>query len=231
MSYCIYVIEDDKNIAELLEIALKSYGYKVCLFDNAEEAIKNINKKKPNLIICDVMLPGIDGIKATTTIRNIDDFKTVPILMLTAKDSEFDKIKGLDSGADDYITKPFSVMEVMARIRAQFRKMEQFKIDDKQDKEEILLGDIRVDKTSREVFVNDALIELTFKEYELLRYLLENKNKPLSREDILNNVWGYDYLGETRTVDIHIKTIRRKLLEAEDYIKTVRGIGYKISEK
>ncbi len=231
MSYCIYVIEDDKNIAELLEIALKSYGYKVCLFDNAEEAIKNINKKKPNLIICDVMLPGIDGIKATTTIRNIDDFKTVPILMLTAKDSEFDKIKGLDSGADDYITKPFSVMEVMARIRAQFRKMEQFKIEDKQDKEEILLGDIRVDKISREVFVNDALIELTFKEYELLRYLLENKNKPLSREDILNNVWGYDYLGETRTVDIHIKTIRRKLLEAEDYIKTVRGIGYKISEK
>ena len=231
MSYCIYVIEDDKNIAELLEIALKSYGYKVWLFDNAEEAIKNINKKKPNLIICDVMLPGIDGIKATTTIRNISDFKTVPILMLTAKDSELDKIKGLDSGADDYITKPFSVMEVMARIRAQFRKMEQFKIEDKQDKEEILLGDIRVDKTSREVFVNDALIELTFKEYELLRYLLENKNKPLSREDILNNVWGYDYLGETRTVDIHIKTIRRKLLEAEDYIKTVRGIGYKISEK
>ncbi|WP_250277263.1 response regulator transcription factor [[Clostridium] colinum] len=231
MSYCIYIIEDDKNIAELLEIALKSYGYNVHLFDNAEDAIETLNKYTPDLIICDIMLPGIDGISAISIIRNNKKFNTTPIIMLTAKDSELDKIKGLDSGADDYITKPFSVMEVMARIRAQFRKVNQFKNTTESNLNEIVLGHIKLNKLSREVFVSDNLVELTFKEYELLKYLLENKNKPLSREEILNNVWGYEYLGETRTVDIHIKTIRRKLLDAEDYIKTVRGIGYKISEK
>ncbi|WP_317367871.1 response regulator transcription factor [uncultured Tyzzerella sp.] len=231
MSYFIYVIEDDKNIAELLEIALKTYGYNVFLFDNAEDAIKNLNINAPDLIICDIMLPGIDGIEAVSTIRKNNMFIKTPIIMLTAKDSEIDKIKGLDSGADDYITKPFSVMEVMARIRAQFRKIEQFKDDKKEEVNEINLGSIKLNKISREVFVGNELIELTFKEYELLKYLLKNTNKPLSREEILNNVWGYEYLGETRTVDIHIKTIRRKLIGAEDYIKTIRGVGYKISEK
>lgn len=229
MSYNIYIIEDDKNISELLEIALKSYGYNVFAFDNAESAIKNLNKNRPKLILCDMMLPGMNGIDAIYKIRKNETFKTTPIIILTAKDSEVDKIKGLDSGADDYITKPFSVMELMARIRANIRKIEQFE-NTKQSKDEIILGDIKLNKAEREVFVNEKLIELTFKEYELLKYLLENVNKPLSREDILNNVWGYDYLGETRTVDIHIKTIRRKILTAEDYIKTVRGIGYKISD-
>ena len=231
MSYCIYVIEDDRNIAELLEIALKTYGYNVLLFENGEDAIKMLNKKNPDLILCDIMLPSMDGIEFVSIIRKNNIFKKIPIMMLTAKDSELDKIKGLDSGADDYITKPFSVMEVMARIRAQFRKMEQFKPDIKEETEIIELGIIKINKLLREVFVENNLVELTFKEYELLNYLIKNKNKPLSREEILNNVWGYDYLGETRTVDIHIKTIRKKLLNAEDYIKTVRGIGYKISEK
>lgn len=231
MSYCVYIIEDDKNIAELLEIALKSYNYNVLLFEKAEDAIDSLGKEKPDLIICDVMLPGIDGIEATAIIRKNNLFQTTPIIMLTAKDSELDKIKGLDNGADDYITKPFSVMELMARIRAQFRKIEQFNGQSKKEIEEIILGIIRLNKISREVFVDEQIIELTFKEYELLKYLLEHKNKPLSREEILNDVWGYEYLGETRTVDIHIKTIRRKLLDAEDYIKTVRGVGYKISEK
>lgn len=231
MSYCIYVIEDDRNIAELLEIALKTYGYNVLLFENGEDAIKMLNKKSPDLILCDIMLPSIDGIEVVSIIRKNNMFKKIPIMMLTAKDSELDKIKGLDSGADDYITKPFSVMEVMARIRAQFRKIEQFKTDKTEQSEIIELGIIKINKVLREVFLEDNLIELTFKEYELLKYLVKNKNKPLSREEILNDVWGYDYLGETRTVDIHIKTIRKKLLNAEDYIKTVRGIGYKISEK
>ena len=231
MSYCIYVIEDDRNIAELLEIALKTYGYNVLLFENGEDAIKMLNKNKPDLILCDIMLPSMDGIEFVSIIRKNNMFKKIPIMMLTAKDSELDKIKGLDSGADDYITKPFSVMEVMARIRVQFRKMEQFKPDIKEETEIIELGIIKINKLLREVFVENNLVELTFKEYELLNYLIKNKNKPLSREEILNNVWGYDYLGETRTVDIHIKTIRKKLLNAEDYIKTVRGIGYKISEK
>ena len=231
MSYCIYVIEDDRNIAELLEIALKTYGYNVLLFENGEDAIKMLNKKNPDLILCDIMLPSMDGIEFVSIIRKNNMFKKIPIMMLTAKDSELDKIKGLNNGADDYITKPFSVMEVMARIRVQFRKMEQFKPDIKEETEIIELGIIKINKLLREVFVENNLVELTFKEYELLNYLIKNKNKPLSREEILNNVWGYDYLGETRTVDIHIKTIRKKLLNAEDYIKTVRGIGYKISEK
>ena len=179
------------------------------------------------------MLPGIDGIRATSIIRQKKDFKTTPIIMLTAKDGEVDKIKGLDSGADDYMTKPFSVMELMARIRSQFRKIQE--INKKYEvytgtEEEINLGKIKINKTLREVSVEDNLIDLTFKEYELLKYLLENRNKPISREEILNKIWGYEYYGETRTVDIHIKSIRKKILSAEDYIKTIRGIGYKISE-
>lgn len=230
---CIYIIEDDKNIAELLEIALNSYSYKVFIFEKAETAIKNLNLNPPDLIICDVMLPGIDGIRATSIIRQKKDFKTTPIIMLTAKDGEVDKIKGLDSGADDYMTKPFSVMELMARIRSQFRKIQE--INKKYEvytgtEEEINLGKIKINKTLREVSVEDNLIDLTFKEYELLKYLLENRNKPISREEILNKIWGYEYYGETRTVDIHIKSIRKKILSAEDYIKTIRGIGYKISE-
>lgn len=231
MNYCIYIIEDDQNISELLEIAFKSYNYNVLTFSNAEDAIKNLDKEKPNLIICDIMLPGINGIDAISRIRKINEFKSIPILILTAKGSELDKIKGLDNGADDYITKPFSIMELMARVRANFRKLEYLNNKDLDYNDEINLGIIKLNKEMREVFVNSEKIELTYKEFELLKYLLENINKPVSREDILNNVWGYDYIGETRTVDIHIKTLRRKLLQAENYIKTVRGVGYKISEK
>ncbi len=231
MSYCIYIIEDDINIAELLEIALKSSNYEVFLFQNSEDAIKSFKNKKPDLILCDVMLPKMNGIDTVIHIRKLEEFKLIPIILVTAKDSELEKIKGLDSGADDYITKPFSLMELMARIRAHLRKLDYIHDAKTEDIETIInIGKIKINKTLREVCVNDEKIELTFKEYELLKYLVENKNKPLSREEILNKIWGYEYLGETRTVDIHIKTLRRKLLSAEDYIKTVRGIGYKISE-
>lgn len=230
MSYTVYIIEDDKNICELLEIALKSYNYNVFAFENGEDAIKNLNINPPDLIICDVMLPNLDGMRVISTIRNEKGFDIIPIIMLTAKDSEVDKIKGLDAGADDYITKPFSIMELMARIRAQFRKLESVNKIEKNNEDEIILGNLKINFISREVFVSGKLIELTYKEYELLKYLLKNINKPISREELLNKVWGYEYLGETRTVDIHIKTIRKKLLDAENYIKTVRGIGYKISE-
>lgn len=229
MSYVIYIIEDDFNICELLEIALKSYNYNVISFQNGEEAIKNLYKISPDLIICDVMLPNLDGNQIVSIIRSKPNFKTTPIIMLTAKDSEIDKIKGLDSGADDYVTKPFSIMEFMARIRAQFRKLEANKFDSNKI-ENINLGLLNVNFITREVFVDGDIVELTFKEFEILKYLLENVNKAISREELLNKVWGYDYLGETRTIDIHIKTIRKKLLKAENYIKTIRGIGYKISE-
>lgn len=228
MCYCIYVIEDDKNIAELLSFALKGYSYKVFIFENAENALKNLNIEKPDLIICDIMLPQMSGIDAVIKIRKNTSFKLTPIIMLTAKDSELDKIKGLDAGADDYIVKPFSVMELIARVRSQFRKLKA--LDNTIYEDDISLGKITLNIVLREVFVDGSKIELTFKQFELLKYLLQNKNKPMSREEILNKIWGYNYLGETRTVDIHIKTIRKKLLSAENYIKTVRGIGYKISE-
>lgn len=231
MSYTIYIIEDDINIAELLEIALKSYNYNVFTFQNGEDAIKNLDSNSPDLIICDVMLPELDGTKIVSIIRQKEQFKSIPIIMLTAKDSEIDKIKGLDAGADDYMTKPFSIMELMARIRAQFRKFEEIKkAYNFSEKNDIILGNLRLNTINREIFVSGNLIEVTYKEYEILKYLLENINKPISREELLNKVWGYEYLGETRTVDIHIKTIRKKLLSAENYIKTIRGVGYKISE-
>ncbi|MDE6182366.1 MAG: response regulator transcription factor [Eubacteriales bacterium] len=231
MPYTIYIIEDDKNISELLEIALKSYNYNTFTFENGEDAIKSLSINPPNLIICDVMLPSLDGTEIVNIIRNEKEFNTIPIIMLTAKDSELDKIKGLDAGADDYMTKPFSIMELMARIRAQFRKYESLvKTEKNLCKTEINIGNLKVNFITREVFVSGKLVEVTYKEYELLKYLIENINKPVSREELLNKVWGYEYTGETRTVDIHIKTIRKKLLDAENYIKTVRGIGYKISE-
>lgn len=227
MSYTVYIIED----VELLEIALKSYNYNVFTFQNGEDAIKNLDSNSPDLIICDVMLSELDGTKIVSIIRQKEQFKSIPIIMLTAKDSEIDKIKGLDAGADDYMTKPFSIMELMARIRAQFRKFEEIKkAYNFSEKNDIILGNLRLNTINREIFVSGNLIEVTYKEYEILKYLLENINKPISRDELLNKVWGYEYLGETRTVDIHIKTIRKKLLYAENYIKTIRGVGYKISE-
>lgn len=229
----IYVVEDDNSIAELLEIALKSNSYEVLLFEKAEDVINELNnneKSLPNLIICDVMLPQMNGISAVSEIKKIDAFKKIPIILLTAKDSELDKIKGLDAGADDYITKPFSVMELMARVRVQLRKNEA-RIDNFNTSKKLSLGSIGLDIETREVGVDNENIELTFKEFELLKYMIENKNKSISRDELLNKIWGYDYSGETRTIDIHIKTLRKKLLSGEKYIKTIRGIGYKISEK
>lgn len=237
MNYIIFVIEDDQSISELLEIALKSYSYDVYLFEDAESALQKLEEIKPNLIICDVMLPNLDGISAIAKVRENPLFKTTPIILLTAKDNEFDKIKGLDAGADDYVTKPFSIMELMARVRSQFRKLENTSASLNESSSDvdnidtqIKVGNIILDNFSRDVFVDNQKIELTFKEFELLHYLLKNKNKSISREEILNKIWGYDYSGETRTVDIHIKTLRKKLLTGESYIKTIRGVGYKVTD-
>ncbi len=230
-NYTIYIIEDDKNIAELLEFALKN-TYNILKFEKGEDAINTLNKIPADLIICDIMLPTLDGIEIVSKIRAIKNFKTTPIIIITAKDSEIDKIKGLDAGADDYITKPFSVIELMARIRAQFRKMENYKnnVDNIDKDKHISVGLLCLDLLNREVFVAGESISLTFKEFEILKYLLENKNRAIAREELLEKVWGYKYLGETRTVDIHIKSIRKKLSRA-DYIKTIRGFGYKISNQ
>ncbi len=225
MEKLIYVIEDDDNIRNLLKIALEGYSYKVEVFENAEDALKTINSKIPDLALFDIMLPGIDGITAVKELRQNPKFKNLPIIFLTAKDSEVEKIVGLDSGADDYITKPFSVLEFMARIRSIFRRFEDLK-----EPENIMkAGELLINNDTREVFVSNEKILLTFKEYELLKYLLENKHRAVSRDEILDKIWGYKYMGETRTVDIHIRSIRQKLGCAGNYITTVRGMGYRFN--
>ncbi len=215
----IYVIEDDENIRDLVKIALESAYYEVEAFEAAEEALKRIKEKKPDLAIFDIMLPGISGTDAVRELKSHNAYKDIPIIHLTAKDSEIEKVKGLDNGADDYITKPFGILELMARIRSVLRRTN--------NNEACNFGCLKINNDTREVFVNNELIALTFKEYELLKFLIENNKRVVSRTELLNEVWGYEYIGETRTIDIHIRTIRQKLGEAGAYIKTIRGMGYR----
>ncbi len=228
MEEMVYVIEDDDNIRNLIKIALQGHSYGVQTFENAEDALSKLNntEKMPDLAIFDIMLPGIDGITAVKTLRNENKFKKLPIIFLTAKDSESEKIIGLDSGADDYITKPFSVLELMARIRSILRRC---KKSDTDTSDVIEIKELVLNNNTREVTSNGEKIYLTFKEYELLKYLIENKYRAISRDEILNKIWGYEYTGETRTVDIHIRSLRQKLGTSGNYITTVRGMGYRFT--
>ena len=217
----IYVIEDDQNIRDLVQVALEGNGYNVSAFETAEEALEAIKNKKPDLCLFDIMLPGMDGISAVKKLKEHKAYADIPIIHLTAKDSEIDKVKGLDSGADDYITKPFGILELMARIRSVLRR------SSSSERKDDSLGILKINTDTREIFVNDKPVTLTFKEYELLKFLIENRKRVISRTELLNEVWGYEYLGETRTIDIHVRTIRQKLGEAGSYIKTIRGMGYR----
>ncbi|GHV56128.1 DNA-binding response regulator [Synergistales bacterium] len=225
MPALIYVIEDDENIRVMLQMALASFSYGVSAFDNAEDALAECEKKMPSLFIFDIMLPGMDGVSAVKLLRAKD--KSVPVLILTAKDTEVDKVVGLDAGADDYLAKPFGVMELAARVRALLRRTAP------KDESMITHGDLTINPASREVHVGGGLIELTYKEFELLLLLTKNKDRVMPRGELLNTVWGYDYFGETRTLDAHIRSLRRKLsydAENQTYIKTVRGVGYRFCE-
>lgn len=220
----IYVIEDDDNIRDLIKIALEGFGYEVYAFETAEEALKDIEDDKPDLAVFDLMLPGMDGLSAIRLIRKRDSLKDIPIIILTAKDREFDKVAGLDGGADDYMTKPFGVMELAARIRSLLRRSTR----GRGSEEELKLYCLSLNKKTREVFCREHKIELTLKEFELLQYLMDNHNKVVTRDELLNHIWGYDYDGETRTLDMHIRTLRQKLgEEGGSCIKTVRGVGYR----
>lgn len=220
----IYVIEDDDNIRDLIKIALESFGYRVWAFETAEDALKSFEADKPDLAIFDWMLPGMDGITAVKKIRQTEKIKDTPIMVLTAKDKEFDIVVGLDCGADDYMTKPFGVLELSARIRNLLRRRS------KALKTSEVIGDgpVRLNKETREVTCREEKVELAFKEFELLAYLITNKNRVVTRDELLNHIWGYDYDGETRTLDMHIRTLRQKLgEEAGAMVKTVRGVGYR----
>lgn len=224
MSDLIFVIEDEKNIRDVVTCALQSSQYSVEGFESAEDALERMKKVKPDMCLFDVMLPGMDGTEAVKMIRKTDS--KMPIIILTAKDSELDKVAGLDCGADDYITKPFGILELLARIRALLRRTSEKECESVR---EISINGLVMDIPAHETRVDGKVVELTNKEFKLLKYLIENRERVAGRDELLNKVWGYDFAGETRTLDIHIRTLRKKL--NTDCIKTVRGVGYRYVEE
>ncbi len=223
MAVHIYIVEDDKNIREIEMFALKNSGYAVEEFENAKSFFSRTAEKVPDLVLLDIMLPDMDGLEIVKKLRSRPDTVRIPIILVTAKTTELDKVKGLDIGADDYLTKPFGVMELISRVKALLRRSRSL-----QDDKQLVIGDITLDSERREVHVGGELCELTFKEFELLKLLMVNAGIVLHRDTIMSDVWGTDYEGESRTLDMHIKTLRQKLGEAGNMIKTVRNVGYKM---
>ncbi len=223
----IYLLEDDASIRELVCYSLNKTGAVAEGFGLPSELYDAISRELPELIILDVMLPEEDGISVLRKLRAARKTQNIPIIMLTARDTEFDKVTALDAGADDYVTKPFGVMELLARVKAILRRSSRsFIAADKT----YSAGPLSVSTIRHEVTVNGTEISLTYKEFELLCFLFENRGVVLNRDQILREVWGYDFDGENRTVDVHIRTLRRKLGDAADIIDTIRGVGYKISQ-
>lgn len=219
----VYVVEDDVNIREIEGFSLKNSGYQVEEFECAKKFWERINQKLPDIILMDVMLPDDDGLTIVKKLRQRSDTRRIPVLMVTAKTSELDRVKGLDIGADDYLVKPFGVMELISRVKALLRRTINLN-----DTKIYTLGNIQMDDEKRRVLVDAESVDLTFKEYELLKYFMSNVGIVLQREDIMVRVWGTDYEGESRTLDMHIKTLRKKLGESGNRIKTVRNVGYRM---
>ena len=216
----IYIVEDDENIREIETIALKNSNYMVKAFGRASEFYKSLDVLLPDLVLLDVMLPDENGCEIVRRLRSNTATKRLPVIMVTAKTSEMDMVKGLDDGADDYIKKPFSVLELLSRVRALLRRSTE------ETAQQLRVGDIQLDNARRIVLAQGKSVELTYKEYELLRYLMINAEMVLSRESIMRFVWGTEFEGETRTVDMHIKTLRQKLGACGRQIGTVRNVGY-----
>lgn len=217
----IYVVEDDKNIKEIEAIALKNSGYSVEMFEYAEDFLNALKVQLPDLLLLDIMLPDADGLELVEKLRKDNVTKQLPIILVTAKTTELDKVKGLDIGADDYLTKPFGLMELISRVKALLRRTER-----EQGEKVISLGGVCLDEDKHRVEVAGKVCELTYKEYELLKLLMSNASAVTTREEMLEKVWGTDFEGESRTLDMHIKTLRQKLQEAGNVIKTVRNVGY-----
>lgn len=221
----IYFIEDDKSINEAVFYSLKNSGFDVKGFDRPSEFWSAMKEQLPSLILLDIMLPEEDGLSILRKIRNNSDTLNIPVIMVTAKDAEYDKVIGLDSGADDYMTKPFSMLELVSRIRALLRRTSKPKEPDV-----ITIGNLSVNPEKHIVTANGKNVVLTYKEYHLLLLLMQNKGVVFSREKLLNKIWGYEFDGENRTVDVHIRSLRTKLGECGNMIETIRGFGYKIGE-
>ena len=217
------IVEDDSNIAELLRLYLGKDGFEVMIAPDGGKAESMFDLFTPDVVLLDIMLPDEDGLEILGKLRANKNTAAIPVIMVTAKTSELDKVKGLDLGADDYITKPFGVMELISRVKALLRRTQSAAEETK-----ICHGEIRMDNDKHAVFVGNEPCELTFKEYELLKYLMINAGIVLSRDKIMDQVWGFEYEGESRTVDMHIKTLRQKLGAAGSCIKTIRNVGYMI---
>ena len=219
----IYCVEDDDNIRELVIYTLETTGLKAQGFAEGTSFMEALAFDTPELVLLDIMLPGEDGMELLHKLKNSSKTKDIPVIMVTAKGAEYDKVIGLDSGADDYVTKPFGMMELVSRIKAVLRRAR--KIPDKADLE---FAGVKINVKKHEVTVDGKPVTLTLKEFELLERLMRNQNIVLTRDQLLEDIWGYDFDGETRTVDVHVRTLRQKLGEKGSMIETVRGVGYRI---
>ena len=218
----IYCVEDDDNIRELVIYTLETTGLKAKGFAEGTAFMEALAFDTPELILLDIMLPGEDGLELLRKLKNSAKTKDIPVIMVTAKGAEYDKVIGLDSGADDYVTKPFGMMELVSRIKAVLRRSGRGT-----DQEMLSVGSVTVDVKKHEVKVAGEVVTLTLKEFELLERLMRNQNIVLTRDQLLEDIWGYDFDGETRTVDVHVRTLRQKLGAGGDMIQTVRGVGYR----
>ena len=222
MSRAIVVVEDDESIREMLRYYFQSVGYSVRPYESGEAMFEGeADQSTPVLFILDIMLPGMDGLEILRRLRQGRDTAEAPVIMLTARSAEMDRVSGLENGADDYVVKPFGIMELQARVKAVLRRAQ------RKGDQVLTCGDLEIDPAAREVRKDGKLVELTFKEFELLKLLCSRRGVALTRDEILHAVWDYDYTGETRTVDMHVKSLRQKL--GDQVITTVRGVGYKMS--
>lgn len=219
----VYIVEDDNNISEIESFALKNSGYITEVFETGKIFFKHLQNKKPDIVLLDIMLPDMDGLEILKKMKNTPDYKKIPVILVTAKTTEIDKVKGLDLGADDYISKPFGIMELISRVKALLRRTLNL------EEEKVLFYEsVVMDVEKRAVYVNNDAVELTYKEFELLKLLLQNSGIVLRREVIMDRVWGTEFEGESRTLDMHIKTLRQKLGDGGAIIKTIRNVGYEI---
>lgn len=221
----IYCVEDERNIRELIVYTLKSSGYPARGVGSGKELYQSLEEGIPELILLDIMLPGDDGMKILEKLKSSERTKSIPVILVTAKGAEYDKVMGLNCGADDYITKPFGMMEFLARVKAVLRRSGRDQSFDMLEN-----GELKLLEKQHQVIAAGREVTLTFKEFELLKYLMENQGIVLSRDRILSHIWGYDFDGETRTVDVHIRTLRQKLGVCGERIETVRGVGYKMGD-
>jgi two-component system, OmpR family, alkaline phosphatase synthesis response regulator PhoP len=219
----IYCVEDDRNIRDLLVYAMQTGGFEAIGFPDADSFYQGLKEKSPSLILLDIMLPGEDGLSILRNLKNSRSTRDIPVVMLTAKGSEYDKVLGLDEGADDYVTKPFGVMELLSRVKAVLRRAAPTAED-----HQISIGKLRLNREQHNVIADGQKVILTYKEFEVLGYLMENQGIVLTRDKLLEKIWGYEHGVETRTVDVHIRSLRQKLGVCGNLIETIRGVGYRI---